>query len=72
VPVRGSVGLERHATHRRETYCGDAIAVPTNVREKADVEAMIKETVSALGGLDVLVNNAGVLRGEGLEGNHRR
>ena len=36
-----------------------AIAVRTDVRERADIEALIERTVAELGRLDVLVNNAG-------------
>jgi citronellol/citronellal dehydrogenase len=38
-----------------------SIAVRTDVRSAADLEAMVKETVSAFGRLDILVNNAGAL-----------
>ena len=41
----------------------EAAAVPTNVRDEAAVEALIEETVATFGGLDVLVNNAGLARG---------
>src|SRR5919112_2297859 len=37
-----------------------AIAVGGDVARSADVDAMLSETVRQLGGLDLLVNNAGV------------
>jgi short-subunit dehydrogenase len=39
---------------------GDAIAIPSDVTIAAEVERMAKETIRALGGIDVLLNNAGV------------
>jgi NAD(P)-dependent dehydrogenase (short-subunit alcohol dehydrogenase family) len=36
------------------------IAVKANVGVKTEVEAMVKETMSAFGGIDILVNNAGM------------
>ena len=38
---------------------GKAVAVPTDVRERGAIEAMIDKTIDELGRLDVLVNNAG-------------
>ncbi|MBL6453893.1 SDR family oxidoreductase [Belnapia sp. T6] len=38
---------------------GEAIAIPTDVREEAQVEAAIRRTVQHWGRLDVLHNNAG-------------
>lgn len=39
---------------------GQAVAVPTNLAEATEVEAMVARTVAELGGLDVLVNNAAI------------
>ncbi len=39
---------------------GTAVAVPTNLADAADVEAMVARTVDKLGRLDVLVNNAAI------------
>jgi len=38
-----------------------AIAVPTDVTDAAAVQALVDATVSQLGGLDILVNNSGVI-----------
>ena len=45
----------------------DALAVPTDVREEADVKALVASTVNRFGGVDVLVNNAGLGRGSSVE-----
>jgi NAD(P)-dependent dehydrogenase (short-subunit alcohol dehydrogenase family) len=52
-PERG----ERTARAIREAG-GHAVAVVTDVGRQADVTAMVAETVSRFGGVDVLVNNA--------------
>ena len=41
--------------------------VPTDVREEAQVTTMVDEAVDAFGGLDVVVNNAGLGRGSDVE-----
>ncbi len=40
---------------------GRAVAVVGSVAERADAERAVEQTVSAFGGLDLLVNNAGVV-----------
>ena len=45
----------------------DAVAVKANVSDEASVEAMIRDTVLAFGGIDVFVNNAGIVRAGSLE-----
>ncbi len=39
---------------------GEAITVPLDVRDEAQVEAAVAKTVEAFGRLDILVNNAGI------------
>jgi len=45
----------------------EAIAIECDVRETAGVEATIEECVATFGGLDVAVNNAGVIGGSPIE-----
>jgi NADP-dependent 3-hydroxy acid dehydrogenase YdfG len=50
----------------RETDAA-AIAVPTNVRDEDAVEALVETAVDRFGGLDILLNNAGVVVGGDIE-----
>jgi NAD(P)-dependent dehydrogenase (short-subunit alcohol dehydrogenase family) len=40
---------------------GRAMAIPGDVTQEADIERIVRETVEALGGIDVLVNAAGII-----------
>jgi clavulanate-9-aldehyde reducatase len=46
---------------RIEDDGGRALPVPTDVSDEAQARALIERTVSELGGLSILVNNAGVM-----------
>lgn len=60
VAVNGSTG-ESVARALREIGAGDrAVAAPGNVARVEDCRKIVETAVSALGGLDVLVNNAGI------------
>ena len=52
-----TVSLAKAAGHESG---GDAIAIPTDVSRSEDVQRMIQAAVDSFGGLDVLVNNAGI------------
>jgi NAD(P)-dependent dehydrogenase (short-subunit alcohol dehydrogenase family) len=57
--ARSKPDLEETA-HQVETCGAHALVVPTDVSHYAAVEALMRETVAALGRLDVVVNNAGI------------
>ncbi|MEA4896778.1 SDR family NAD(P)-dependent oxidoreductase [Bacillota bacterium Meth-B3] len=40
---------------------GEAIAVPTQIADRADVERMVDAAIEAYGRIDILVNNAGII-----------
>src|ERR671915_1901937 len=45
-----------------EAEGGKAAAIPGDVSEFSDAEAMVEGTVEALGGLHILINNAGIAK----------
>ncbi|MEF8830980.1 MAG: SDR family oxidoreductase [Halobacteriales archaeon] len=61
--ARREAHLEELADELEADHGVEAAAVPTDVREEAAVEALVEEAVETFGGLDVLVNNAGLARG---------
>ena len=61
VAARSKPKLEETA-HEIEQRGGRALVVPTDVTSFADVESCMARTVEVLGGLHVVVNNAGIAR----------
>jgi len=49
-----------------EDHGGDSLAVTTDVSEDSDLETLFDRTADELGGIDVLVNNAGINPDEAL------
>ena len=62
-PLAWAPGSEAGVAALADRLDTDAVAVPTDVREEDDVEALVSATVERFGGIDVLVNNAGLGRG---------
>lgn len=62
-----SAGAEAKAKEISEKYGIEAIAVGANVTDEESVKKMVDETVCAFGGLDIFVNNAGIVRAGSLE-----
>ncbi|MFJ6569553.1 SDR family NAD(P)-dependent oxidoreductase [Streptomyces sp. NPDC091292] len=48
-----------------EAAHGTAAAVTTDVTDSGRLQGLVRETVTRFGGLDIAVNNAGILRGAG-------
>lgn len=60
-------GAAAEAEKIMKQYGCRAISVVANVTDEDSVKAMINETVCAFGGLDVFINNAGIVRAGSLE-----
>jgi 3-hydroxy acid dehydrogenase / malonic semialdehyde reductase len=56
-------GMRVAAGARRVERLGAEVALPLDVRDPASCERFVGEAVEALGGLDVIVNNAGLALG---------
>ena len=51
----------RDTAERIREAGGDCLVIPLDVTEEADARQMVEETVGRFGGLDVLVNAAGII-----------
>ena len=65
--ARRERALDDVAKKIESEHDAETLVVPTNVRDEDSVETLVETVVSELGGLDVLVNNAGLARGESVE-----
>ncbi len=65
--ARSEGTLEELAADLEAEYGVGTLVAPTDVRSENEVDAMVAETVDRFGGIDVLVNNAGLARGSGVE-----
>jgi hypothetical protein len=61
--ARSEDRLDAIAADLEAEYGTETLVVPTDVRDEAAVDDLIDAAVDAFGGLDVLVNNAGLGRG---------
>jgi NAD(P)-dependent dehydrogenase (short-subunit alcohol dehydrogenase family) len=59
VCARDEAALEAAAAD----IAGETLAIPTDVTETDEVDQFVSETVDAFGGIDVVVNNAGIIGG---------
>jgi NAD(P)-dependent dehydrogenase (short-subunit alcohol dehydrogenase family) len=62
--ARNAELIQKHAA-QIQAEGGTALAIPTDVSRRFQVEMLVQRTVAELGGLDVLINNAGVSPAKG-------
>jgi sorbitol-6-phosphate 2-dehydrogenase len=60
-------GKELEKELNKNTSANRALFVQANVADPESVKNLVKQTVRAFGGLDVLISNAGILRAGGLD-----
>ena len=65
-------GAKKEADKIASEYNTPVISVAANVTDEDSVQNMINTTVCAFGGLDIFVNNAGIVRAGSLEEMNRR
>ena len=65
--ARRSGRLQELAGELEGEFGADVAVVPTDVTDEAAVEALVETTVERFGGLDLLVNNAGLAQGSSVE-----
>lgn len=60
VPTSRTESDVTKAVETIRSYDQESIAVTTDVSDQADVEELMSKTASMLGGVDILINNAGI------------
>jgi 3-oxoacyl-[acyl-carrier protein] reductase len=51
--------LEHTAQEIRQASGQEVLALPTDLRQPAEIAALVQQTIATFGGIDILVNNAG-------------
>ena len=64
IAARDEAALEAVAEAIRSTHQVEVIVVPTDVSERAQMDALVDAAKARLGGVDILVNNAALERSE--------
>jgi NAD(P)-dependent dehydrogenase (short-subunit alcohol dehydrogenase family) len=58
--ARGAEDLDRQATELEEKYGVRTASVPADLADATEVSRLASEALDAFGGLDILINNAGI------------
>ncbi|KXA91392.1 short-chain dehydrogenase [candidate division MSBL1 archaeon SCGC-AAA259A05] len=67
ISARRRKELERIASGMERRYDVETLAIRTDVRKEKQVRRMVEKTMEQFGSLDIVVNNAGLSRGGGVE-----
>lgn len=60
IPTSRTISDVEAARTRVESHGVESLAIPTDVTEDSDIEALFERTADTFGGIDIVVNNAGV------------
>lgn len=58
--ARGADRIQEVADEMRRTYHVESLGVPADVTEPEDISTLVEQVLSSFGGVDILINNAGV------------
>lgn len=58
--ARDADRIQEVAAELRRTYHVESLGVPADVTEPEDISTLVEEVLSSFGGVDILINNAGV------------